>query len=79
MDEARSLYGLDPNDDSYTVHIDDDGQSTITFGDGEQGKATYRAKQYSGYLSSRTGPSGQLPVEIQSVLVKNLAHLELLM
>ena len=68
-DEVRSLYGLDPNDDSYTVHIDDDGQSTIMFGDGEQGarlptgQANIRATYRHGL-----GRAGNLPADSLSLL-----------
>jgi hypothetical protein len=35
--ESPSLYGLGPNDQNYTVRIDDDGKPTILFGDGVKG------------------------------------------
>ncbi len=35
--QAPSLYGLRPNDQSYTLRLDDDGKPNIIFGDGEKG------------------------------------------
>jgi hypothetical protein len=52
-DEASSLYGLDPNDENYAVRIEDNGATSVNFGDGktasrlpsgvENIRATYRS------------------------------------
>lgn len=60
-EETPTLYGIGPRDERYTVRIDDDGKTRVTFGDGRSGArlpsgsenviATYR---------SGIGPDGEV-------------------
>lgn len=67
--EAPSLYGLDARSQNYIVRIDNEGQASVIFGDGEQGTrlptglenivATYR---------SGIGPDGEVEADSLTLL-----------
>jgi predicted phage baseplate assembly protein len=59
--ETASLYGLGMLDESYTVRLDNDGKTTITFGDGETGARLPTGQEnVTAVYRSGIGPDGEV-------------------
>jgi predicted phage baseplate assembly protein len=59
--EEPSLFGLGPNDQKFTVRIEDDGQTNVIFGDGTMGaRLTSGVENVAATYRSGLGPDGNV-------------------
>jgi len=59
--EAASLYGLDPRAESYALRLEDDGTTTVIFGDGQQGaRLPSGSENVTASYRAGIGPEGQV-------------------
>jgi len=67
--EAPSLYGLEPRDENYVLHIDDDAKTTVIFGDGASGaRLPSGAENVTASYRSGIGLDGQVGAGSLSLL-----------
>ena len=67
--EAPSLYGLGARDKTYIVRLDDDGSTTITFGDGVSGSRLPSGQEnIAATYRSGIGLVGEVPADSLSLL-----------
>jgi len=69
--QVESLSNSGPADEHYTIHLDDDGQAVVTFGDGVNGKRLPTAPEnVIAHYRTGSGPSGNVLANRLTLMVR---------